>query len=427
MQLRVCPAALSGRAARHELRVPRRLNPRSLTAWKCPTSSAQSSRGGAPWTSHNCRLALADGTVWHGSSFGGTGTKVSEVVFNTALSGYQEILSDPSYNGQFVLMTNPQIGNTGINGEDTEADVCHMGGLIIRQLSPIASNYRSRLSLGDYLAEQGIIGIYDLDTRAITKRLRETGALMGALSTDETISDDDLVRMAKNENIDGKDLISEVSHSTEFEWAEKTDTQWEFSLQLDVGEAAPYRVVALDFGVKSNILRRLRSHNCDVVVVPASTPASDILAMKPDGVLLSNGPGDPSAVPYAVETARDILGKVPTFGICMGHQILGQALGGKTFKLKFGHHGGNHPVMEMSSRKIEISSQNHNYAVDVKSLPPDVEVSHINLNDGTCSGLVSVPRMMMSVQYHPEASPGPHDGDYLFAQFTSMMSQHRCK
>ena len=417
------PAPMDGWAPRRHAGIPKKI-PRGARHWRCPAISATQSTD-APWAPQNCRLALADGSVWHGSSFGSTGTKVSEVVFNTALSGYQEILTDPSYNGQFVLMTNPQIGNTGINGEDIEADVCHMGGLIIRQLSPVASNYRSTKTLGEYLADQSIIGIHDLDTRAITKRLRETGALMGALSTDTSISDDDLVQMAKNENIDGKDLISEVTHASDFEWTEGTDRQWEFSLDLKEGELAPYKVVALDFGVKSNILRRLRSHNCEVIVVPASTPAADILAMKPDGILLSNGPGDPSAVPYAVDTARELLGKVPTFGICMGHQILGQALGGKTFKLKFGHHGGNHPVMEMASRKIEISSQNHNYAVDVKSLPSDVQVSHINLNDGTCSGLVSKERKMMSVQYHPEASPGPHDGDYLFSQFTDMMREHR--
>jgi len=371
-----------------------------------------------PWKANDCKLVLEDGSVWPGKAFGAKGTQVGEVVFNTSLSGYQEILTDPSYAGQFVLFTCPHIGNVGINLEDMESKQAHMGGMLVRQEALNVSNYRSAMTLDAYLKEQGVIGISDIDTREITRRLRETGCLNGVLTTDMSVSDADLVAKAKGYDIVGKDLISEVTCSEPYEWKDTTG-EWEFSAEAKANKEK-FNVVVYDFGVKHNILRRLASFGCKLTVVPASYPADKVMAMNPDGILFSNGPGDPSAVPYAVENAKALLGKLPVFGICMGHQVLGQAFGGKTFKLKFGHHGGNHPVRGPSGA-VEISSQNHNFAVDPKTLPSGVQVSHINLNDGTCAGMVWPEMKAMTIQYHPEASPGPHDSDVCFADFVNMM------
>ncbi|KAL1144691.1 hypothetical protein V6Z11_A11G248600 [Gossypium hirsutum] len=340
--------------------------------------------------------------------------------FSTLLTtGYQEILTDPSYAGQFVLMTNPHIGNTGVNFDDEESRQCFLAGLVIRSLSISTSNWRCVETLGDYLAERNIMGIYDVDTRAITRRLRQDGSLIGVLSTEQSRSDEVLLEMSRSWDIVGIDLISGVTCNASYEWVDKTKSDWDFN--SNGRDQETYRVVAYDFGIKHNILRRLASYGCKITVVPSTWPAAETLKVKPDGVLFSNGPGDPSAVPYAVETVKEILGKVPVFGICMGHQLLGQALGGKTFKMKFGHHGGNHPVRNLRNGRVEISAQNHNYAVDPASLPEGVEVTHVNLNDGSCAGLAYPALNVMSLQYHPEASPGPHDSDCAFREFIGLM------
>lgn len=349
---------------------------------------------------------------------------VGECVFNTSLTGYQEILTDPSYKGQFVVFTYPHIGNVGINLEDMESTKCHLGGVIVRDLSIKVSNYRSAMTLDDYLKAQNVLGIANVDTRAITRRLRVTGCLNGVITTDQSISDEKLIAMTKEWTIVGKDLIKEVTCKEPYEWKDPTGEEWEFAANVKTG-GQPYFVVAYDFGIKHNILRRLASFGCRLTVVPADYPAEKVLEMNPDGVFFSNGPGDPSAVPYAVENAKKIVGKKPVFGICMGHQVLGQAFGATTFKLKFGHHGGNHPIRFNPTGRIEISAQNHNFAVDPATLPPEVEVSHINLNDGTCAGLVAPSLKAMTIQYHPEASPGPHDADICFEQYIEMMAAER--
>lgn len=366
---------------------------------------------------------LEDGSVWKGAGFGAKGTEVGEVVFNTSLTGYQEIMTDPSYKGQFVVFTHPHIGNTGINKEDVESKQCHLGAIIVRDHSCVVSNYRSVQTLDDYCREQNVIGISNLDTRSLTKKLRETGCLVGAISTDPGKTDEELIGLARNWSIVGKDLLSVVSCTEPYEWKDSTEHEWEFSPgAVKASKAAQrYTVVAYDFGIKHNILRRLASFGCKIIVVPATYPAAEVLKMNPDGVFFSNGPGDPSAAPYAVDNAREVLGKKPVFGICMGHQVLGQAFGGKTFKLKFGHHGGNHPIKHVPSGRVEISAQNHNFAVDPATLPPGVEVTHINLNDNTCAGMVYSAKKAMTIQYHPEASPGPHDADVCFEQFIDMM------
>ncbi|KAH7352565.1 hypothetical protein KP509_19G051900 [Ceratopteris richardii] len=322
-------------------------------------------------------------------------------------------------------MTNPHIGNTGVNSGDEESQECHLGGLIIRSLSNCVSNWRAIETLPEYLKRRNVMGIYDVDTRAITRRLREDGSLVGALSTDTSKTDEELLHAARTWEIVGKDLISGVSCTEPYEWKYRTDDEWEFSAEAGKADTEGFHVVAYDFGVKHNILRRLSSYGCKITVVPSNWPASEVIKLNPDGVLFSNGPGDPSAVPYAVDTVKEVTGKIPVFGICMGHQLLGQALGGSTFKMKFGHHGGNHPVRHIQTGRVEISSQNHNYAVDSASLPEGVEVTHINLNDGSCAG-ISYPAMKaMSLQYHPESSPGPHDADPAFQRFIEMMKENR--
>ncbi|XP_061950580.1 carbamoyl-phosphate synthase small chain, chloroplastic-like [Populus nigra] len=404
---------------------------KSLRVFSVKCTASLSSLDGAatgvverPWKTSDARLVLEDGSVWRAKSFGARGTQVGEVVFNTSLTGYQEILTDPSYAGQFVLMTNPHIGNTGVNFDDEESRQCFLAGLVIRSLSISTSNWRCTKALGDYLLERNIMGIYDVDTRAITRRLRQDGSLVGVLTTEESKTDEELLEMSRSWDIVGIDLISGVTCTAPYEWVDKTDPEWDFNCE---GRGEIYHVIAYDFGIKHNIPRRLSSYGCKITVVPSNWPASETLKMKPDGVLFSNGPGDPSAVPYAVKTVKELLGKVPVFGICMGHQLLGQALGGKTFKMKFGHHGGNHPVRNLVANRVEISAQNHNYAVDPASLPKGVEVTHINLNDGSCAGLAFPALNVMSLQYHPEASPGPHDSDSVFGEFIELMKKVKQK
>jgi len=375
------------------------------------------------------RLALEDGTVLQGKAFGAQGTTPGEVIFNTGMSGYQEILTDPSYTGQIITMTAPHIGNTGINFEDDESRRAFLSGFVIRELSPVVSNWRAEISLDEYLREQGIVGISDVDTRALTRKIRDHGSLKGVISTDDSLSDADLIERASLWlGLDNVDLVKDVTCDEPYNWADPTDDEWEF-LQWRVGgipkPPRPLHIVAYDFGIKRNILRRFATHGCKVTVVPANTQAEVVLALNPDGVFLSNGPGDPAALPYTVEATREVLdADVPVFGICLGHQILGQAFGGKTYRLKFGHHGINQPVKHGPSGRVEISSHNHNFAVDPTTLPADVEVTHVNLNDGCCEGMRHKTKPAISIQYHPESAPGPHDADPLFAEFVQMMLDH---
>jgi carbamoyl-phosphate synthase small subunit len=371
------------------------------------------------------RLILEDGSVWVGRGFGAAGTRVGEIVFNTSMTGYQEILTDPSYAGQMVVMTTTQIGNTGINHEDHEARDIFLRGFVVRELSPCVSNWRSELSLSDWLTQKDIIGIEQIDTRALTRRLREKGSLKGVLTTDAALSDKELIKQAREwQGISEVDLVKTVTCSESYTWTDPSEDRWIATKDIpEIKAANMYHVVAYDYGIKHNILRRLASHGCRITVVPASTPADEVLSLKPDGVFLSNGPGDPAILGYAVNTTKDLLGKVPIFGICLGHQILGQAFGGKTYKLKFGHHGGNQPVKHLPTGRVEISAHNHNFAVDPDSLPKAVEVTHINLNDGCCEGMRHTKLPALSIQYHPEAAPGPHDADPLFAEFIEMMAK----
>lgn len=364
-------------------------------------------------------LALEDGLVFEGEGFGAEGEIYGEVVFNTSLTGYQEILTDPSYKGQIVTLTYPHIGNYGITARDEEAGHPWAEGLIIRELSPVVSNYRSEESLHDYMKRHNKIGIQEIDTRRLVKHLRDNGAKKGILST----ADGDHKRLVKkaqeSPSIVGVDMVKEVSCKKPYDFSEGLEHGFEW------GNASKnkkiYKVVAVDCGIKKNILRKLNQHGFQVRVVPASTSAKEILDMNPDGVFLSNGPGDPEAVTYVVENVKQLIGKKPIFGICLGHQMLGLALGGTTSKLKFGHRGGNHPVMDLKTNKIEITSQNHGFAVDPQSLPKDVEVTHVNLNDQCCEGLAHKKYPVFSVQYHPENAPGPHDSDYLFGRFRELV------
>ncbi len=381
-------------------------------------------------------LALEDGTVFHGQGFGARATACGEVCFNTSMTGYQEILTDPSYKGQIVTMTYPLIGNYGVNPADVESWKPHVGGFVVRELSPIVSNWRAQMSLDEYLVQNHIPGIQGIDTRALTKKLRVLGAMKGFISTDD-ISDQDAIEKARSwKGLVGVDYVKEVTHKNAFDWDSKDKESHDFKLPLGNEEVnadtlrvplpkADIPIVAYDFGVKYNILRRLRQKGFRVQVVPATTPASEALKYKPAGVFLSNGPGDPSALPYAVQAISDLLKSgVPIFGICLGHQILGQAFGGKTFKLKFGHRGGNQPVKDLVSGRVEITSQNHGFAVDPKSLPNDVVVDRINLNDQTVEGMRHRTKPVFCVQYHPEASPGPHDSTPLFDEFRQMIEKH---
>lgn len=381
-------------------------------------------------------LVLEDGTIYEGEAFGAAKTVVGEVVFNTSLTGYQEIITDPSYRGQMVCMTLTHVGNTGVNAEDVESDQPQVTAFIVREVSPVVSNWRANATLHEYLAQHGIPGISEVDTRALTRRIRDKGVLHAALCTDGSHSAEELLELARAwEGLDGRDLVQEVTCAEPYNWVDGTRIEWtpvpagrnlgSISSAAVTDESKPL-VVAYDFGVKQNILRRLTSHGLRVTVVPASTPASEVLAMQPDGIFLSNGPGDPAGVPYAAAAVRELLDTgIPTFGICLGHQIIGLALGARTYKLKFGHHGGNQPVSDIDATNVQITAQNHNYAVDEETLPPNAIVTHRNLNDGTVEGLRLTDRPVFCVQYHPEASPGPHDADLLFARFAEMVKQHR--
>lgn len=369
-------------------------------------------------------LVLADGTSYEGYTFGAKGTTFGEVVFNTGMTGYQEVMTDPSYSGQIVTFTYPELGNTGVNSEDEESFKPHIKGVIARNITEKPSNWRSTQSLPDYLKQHNIVGIYGIDTRDLTRRLRSSGAMNGAISSEILDPDELLVQLQAVPSMAGLNLVKGVTTKEVYEWTEATSAEWEFSNRTNLEEKEKFTVVAIDFGVKRNILRRLASYGCKVIVVPANTSPEEILKYNPDGIFLSNGPGDPSAVAEGIETAKALLeAKKPTFGICMGHQILGLSLGAETFKLKFGHRGLNQPAG--LKQKVEITSQNHGFAVTEESLGADVEITHLNLNDRTVAGLKHKTLPFFSVQYHPEASPGPHDADYLFEQFVKMMRDHK--
>jgi carbamoyl-phosphate synthase small subunit len=380
-------------------------------------------------------LALEDGSVFHGEGFGAPASACGEVCFNTSMTGYQEILTDPSYKGQIVCMTYPLIGNYGVNSQDVESWRPHVSGFVIRELSPVVSNWRADSSLAEYLEKNGIPGIQGIDTRALTKKLRVRGALNGFLSTLGTDEAEAKARASGWTGLAGVDYVKEVTHKKAFLWDEKDEQSASFKLAQGPGTSASRGVplplppadipiVAFDFGMKYNILRRLRQHGFRTQVVPATTSAAEALAHKPAGIFLSNGPGDPSALGYAVQAVKELVDSgIPIFGICLGHQILGQAFGGRTFKLKFGHRGANQPVKDLATEKVEITSQNHGFAVDPASLPGEVSVDRINLNDRTVEGMRHKRRPIFCVQYHPEASPGPHDSTPLFAEFRALVEK----
>ncbi len=368
------------------------------------------------------KLGLENGAVFEGECFGASGEVGGEVVFNTSMSGYQEIYTDPSYRGQIVTLTYPLIGNYGINPEDMESGRPQVAGVIVREYMPMPSNFRSTMELGEWLKSHGVMAITGIDTRMLTRMIRTQGAMRGVLSTVD-LDTASLVRKAGMvPSMNGLDLATKVTCEKPYSWSETDRTEFALTTGGGEGRERRFRTVAYDFGIKQNILRRLVMYGCDVTVVPAQFPAADVLAMAPDGVFLSNGPGDPAPVRVAIENIKALLGKVPIFGICLGHQLLALALGGTTYKLKFGHRGGNHPVKNLLTGKIEITSQNHGFAVDPDSLDKDqVEITHLNLYDGTNEGIRHRRIPAFSVQYHPEASPGPHDSDYLFREFISLM------
>jgi carbamoyl-phosphate synthase small subunit len=374
-------------------------------------------------------LALENGTTFHGKAAGAEGQTGGEVVFNTSMTGYQEVLTDPSYAGQIVTMTCPEIGNYGVTGDDEESRGTQVAGFIIRSESPMASNWRASGSLRQYLVDNGIVAIADIDTRALTRLLRSSGVMRGVIGTGRVNPDDLIDRARALPQMEGADLVKDVTCAEPFDWPGAVKggrAEDEFSVHPAARKGRPLTVAAYDYGMKWNILRRLTAHGCRVRVYPAGAPASDLLATDPDGVFLSNGPGDPAVLSYAIDNARTLVESgVPTFGICLGHQILGLAMGASTFKLKFGHRGANHPVKELRTGQIEITSQNHGFAVDPGSLPSDVEVTHTNLYDNTIEGLRHKSQPVFCVQYHPEAAPGPHDADYLFTQFLASMDARR--
>ncbi len=371
-------------------------------------------------------LALEDGRTFEGISFGATGTTTGEICFNTSMTGYQEVVTDPSYRGQIVAMTYPQIGNYGINPDDNESSGPHVRGFVIGELCHTPSNWRSNETLGDYFAKHGILGIEDIDTRALTKHLRSLGAMRSCLTT-ELDTAAAIEAAQSSPSMEGMDYVGEVSTPSSYAWTEES-RDWTIP-NFSAGISGPFielppvrhRIVAFDFGIKTNILRRLRQAGFEVEVLNSRTSAEQVLAKNPDGIFLSNGPGDPAALGYIHEEIRKLLGKKPIFGICLGNQILGHAFGGKTFKLKFGHRGGNQPVKDLRSGRISITSQNHGFAVDADSLPSNVEVTHINLNDGTVEGIRHKDMPVFSVQYHPEAAPGPHDANYFFEEFAQLI------
>ena len=376
-------------------------------------------------------LALEDGSLWPGVAFGAIGETTGEVVFNTSMTGYQEVLTDPSYHGQIVVMTTPHIGNVGVNADDAESSRIWVAGFAVREVSPKTSNYRSQKTLDEYLRSQGTVGISGISTRALVKHIRTVGAMRAAL----TSIDIDPVRLvtvaSSSRDMNGADLACEVTCASAYPWLEDVDPQWYpagASRSEEHLDHEPVHIVAYDYGIKRNILRLLHSHGCSITVVPATTTAREVLGMQPDGVFLSNGPGDPAACTYAIESTRQLLGKIPVFGICLGMQILGLALGGTTYKLKFGHRGGNQPVSFSDTGAVEISSHNHGFAVKADSLPVNVEITHIDLNDGCVEGIRSKQLNAFGVQYHPEASPGPHDSSYLFVEFMkSVQVFQKCK
>ena len=395
-------------------------------------------------------LALADETLFEGWTYGAEGEATGEVVFNTSMSGYQEILTDPSYKGQIVTMTYPLIGNCGVNPEDMESRRPFLEGFVVKEGSVIASNWRATQSLEGYLRERGIVGIQGIDTRALTRHIRDHGAQEGIISTTDHDPRSLVAKAKASPGLIGRDLVKEVCCDAPFAW---TQSGWEWPRGYGDGRAAKeplplfgvqgpvvtsrlYRVVAYDCGIKWNILRQLVESGCDVTVVPAATPAVEALRLAPDGIFLSNGPGDPEGVPYLIAAVRDLIGRRPIFGICLGHQIIGLALGGRTYKLKFGHHGGNQPVKDLTTGRVEITTQNHGFAVDMQSFqgasrdamhggPEDIVLTHVNLNDHTCEGMMHRRLPLFSVQYHPEASPGPHDASYLFGRFLELMGRER--
>jgi carbamoyl-phosphate synthase small subunit len=381
----------------------------------------------------NAILALEDGKYFEGKAFGAAGTRVGEICFNTSMTGYQEVLTDPSYRGQIVAMTYPLIGNYGTNSLDQESISPHVRGFVIEELSEIPSNWRSELSLGEYLQKWDIPGVQGIDTRALTRHLRTRGTMKACLTT-EKISREEAIRYAiTGEGVVGMDYVREVSTREFYHWdpTDELSKPWSIVNGREAMRTQPqlppirFRVAAYDYGIKQNSLRLLRQKGFGVTVVPASATAEEVLALNPDGIFLSNGPGDPAALPYAHESVRDLIGKKPIFGICLGHQVIGFAFGGSTFKLKFGHRGANQPVKDLRSGKVAITSQNHGFAVDPDSLPPEIQVTHVNLNDGTVEGMQHKELPIFSVQYHPEAAPGPHDASYFFTQFAELIEKNR--